>query len=203
VGIGAPPVHAAKAVAISVDARLKAGHDGENSPSMTPPIEEVPGLLRPAVLRGVGFFVFWVLLSGGAPADLPVGIVAAAAAAWASLRLLPPGNERWRPLALARLAMRFPVQSLIAGLDVARRAFSPRLPLHPGFVVYPARLPEGPARHAFASLMSLLPGSLPAGSDAGGGMLVHCLDTRQPVAEQLAAEEALFARVIGGSMGDG
>jgi multicomponent Na+:H+ antiporter subunit E len=51
--------------------------------------------------------------------------------------------------------------------------------------------------------MSLLPGSLPAGSDAMGGMLIHCLDTRQPIAAQLAAEEALFVRVVGGSAGDG
>lgn len=162
-----------------------------------------PNVASAAVLRGTGLLVFWVLLSGGGPADLPVGIIAAAAAAWASLRLLPPAGGRLRPVALARLALRFPVQSLIAGADVARRAFDPRLPLHPGLVHYPTRLPEGPARHAFASLMSLLPGSLPAGADATGGMLVHCLDTRQPVAAQLAAEEVRFVRVIGGSGSDG
>jgi multicomponent Na+:H+ antiporter subunit E len=144
-----------------------------------------------------------VLLSGGGAADLPVGIIAAATAAWASLRLPPPAGGRLRPLALARLALRFPIQSLVAGLDVARRAFNPGLPLSPGFVRCPTQLPEGPARHAFASLMSLLPGSLPAGGDAGGGMLVHCLDTRQPVAAQLAAEEALFAHIIEGTGSDG
>lgn len=165
-------------------------------------MDEVPAFLGPAALRGIGFFAFWLLMSGGDPLDLPVGIIAAGAATWASLRLLPPASGRLRPVALARLALRFPVQSLVAGADVARRAFDPRLPLHPGFVVCPTGLSEGPARHAFASLMSLLPGSLPAGSDATGGMLIHCLDIRQPVAEQLAAEEALFVRVIRKSMSD-
>ena len=158
-----------------------------------------PGLVRAAGLRGIGFLVFWVLLSGGDPADLAVGIFAAGAATWASLRLLPPTNGRLRPLALARLALRFLVQSVVAGADVARRALHPRLPLRPGFVVYPTRLPEGPARQAFASLMSLLPGSLPAGADAAGGMLIHCLDTGQPVTAQLAEEEALFGRIIDGT----
>lgn len=162
-----------------------------------------PGLVRAAMLRGTGLLIFWVLLSGGDPADLPVGIIAAAAGAWASLHLLPPAGARLRLVPLARLALRFPVQSLIAGVDVARRAFDPRLPLRPGFLHYPTRLPEGPGRHAFASLMSLLPGSLPAGADATGGMLVHCLDTRQPIAAQLAAEEVRFLRVIGGGGSDG
>lgn len=162
-----------------------------------------PRLVRAATLRGICFVVFWVLLSDGDPGDLPVGIIAAAAAAWASLHLLPAAGGRLRPVALARLALRFPVQSLIAGADVARRAFDPRLPLRPDFLHYPTRLAEGPGRHAFASLMSLLPGSLPAGADATGGMLVHCLDIRQPVAAQLAAEEARFLRVIGGGGSDG
>lgn len=163
----------------------------------------VPRLARAALLRGSGLLLFWVLLSGGDPADLAAGAVAVAAATCASLRLLPPAAGRLRPVALAQLVLRFPVQSVIAGADVARRAFDPRLPLRPGFVVYPTGLAEGAARHAFASLMSLLPGSLPAGTAAGGGMLVHCLDTGQPVAAQLAAEEALFARAIGESGSDG
>jgi multicomponent Na+:H+ antiporter subunit E len=68
--------------------------------------------------------------------------------------------------------------------------------LHPGFVVYPVGLPPGPARNMFTALMSLLPGTVPAGSDEKGGLLVHCLDAEQPVAAQLAAEEEAFARVI-------
>ena len=38
-------------------------------------------------------------------------------------------------------------------------------------------------------------------SDDNGALLIHCLDVGQPVAAQLAAEEALLARVIGAGTG--
>lgn len=156
-----------------------------------------PAMSRPAVARVIGFFVLWIMLTGGNPADLGTGAVTALAATWASLRLCPPGTNRVRPVALIGLTLRFLRQSVVAGVDVARRALDPRLPLHPGFVVYPVGLPRGPARNMFTTLMSLLPGTVPTGSDEKGGLLIHCLDVEQPVAAQLAAEEEVFARVIG------
>jgi multicomponent Na+:H+ antiporter subunit E len=161
------------------------------------------GLSRSAVLRALGFAVLWILLTGGNPADLGAGAVAIFAATWTSLRLLPPGTSQLRPLALGQFALRFLRQSLIAGVDVARRALDPRLPLTPGFVHYPVGLPPGPARNMFTTLMSLLPGSVPIGADASGGLLVHCLDAEQPIAAQLAAEEVHFAQVIGTASSDG
>jgi multicomponent Na+:H+ antiporter subunit E len=160
-------------------------------------------LFRPAVVRAVGFLVVWIVLTGGNPADLGAGAVAALAATWASLRLLPPSTSRMQLSAFARLVLRFVRQSVVAGVDVARRALDPRLPLHPGFVVYPVGLPRGPARHVFTTLMSLLPGTVPTGADARSQLLVHCLDSEQPVAAQLAAEEAVFARVIAEAPSDG
>lgn len=153
--------------------------------------------------RAMGFFVLWIMFTGTNLADLVAGAVAAVAATWASLRLLPPGTSRVRPVALIWFALRFLRQSVVAGVDVARRALDPRLPLHLGFVVYPVGLPRGPTRNMFSTLMSLLPGTVPSGSDAGGGILIHCLDIEQPVTAQLAAEEVLFATVIGKSRGDG
>jgi multicomponent Na+:H+ antiporter subunit E len=161
------------------------------------------GLSRSAVARAVGLFVLWLILTGGNAADLVAGAVAALAATWASLLLLPPGTSRVRPLALGQFALRFLRQSLIAGVDVARRALDPRLPLTPGFVHYPVGLPPGPARNMFTTLMSLLPGSVPIGADASGGLLIHCLDVEQPIAAQLAAEETHFARVTGAASSNG
>jgi multicomponent Na+:H+ antiporter subunit E len=155
------------------------------------------------VVRAAGFLVVWIVLTGGNPADLGAGAVAALAATWASLRLLPPSTSRMQLSAFARLVLRFLRQSVVAGVDVARRALDPRLPLHPGFVVYPVGLPRGPARHVFTTLMSLLPGTVPTGADARSQLLVHCLDSEQPVAAQLAAEEAVFARVIAEAPSDG
>lgn len=154
--------------------------------------------MHTAIVRGAGFLALWVVLIGLDPLDFAVGVFAAAAATWTSLRLLPPGSHRLRFAALPRLALRFLWQSVVAGVDVARRAFDPRLPLKTGFVVYPTRYPRGPARNAFASLTSLLPGTVPAEDDAQG-LLYHCLDVEQPVAEQLAAEEQAVSRALPGT----
>ena len=162
-----------------------------------------PELFRPGSARAVGLFVLWIILSGDGSADIVAGAVAAVAATWASLRLLPPGNSHERPIAPIGLVSRFLRQSVVAGVDVARRALDPHLPLHPGFVVYPVGLPPGPSRNLFITLMSLLPGTVPTGTAAGGGLLVHCLDVEQPVTAQLAAEEEHFAQIIGSARSDG
>jgi multicomponent Na+:H+ antiporter subunit E len=158
---------------------------------------------RPALTRAVGFFGVWVVLSGYALVDLVPGVIAALAATWVSLRLLPSGPNRMQPLALTKFALRFLHQSALAGADVARRALDPKLPLDPGFTPYSTALPPGTARNAFTALMSLLPGTVPVASDQSGTLVIHCLDIRQPVAAQLAGEETLFARVIGGAPGNG
>lgn len=108
-----------------------------------------------------------------------------------------------RPVALADLSLRFLWQSVIAGADVAWRALDPRLPLRPGFVRCPIRIAPGPERDAFRALSSLLPGTLPVGSDHGDVLLMHCLDVGQPVQAQMAAAEARFLRASGGALGDG
>jgi multicomponent Na+:H+ antiporter subunit E len=148
-------------------------------------------------LRAAGFLAFWLALAGAHPADLPAAAMATGAATWTSLRLWPPGAGRLRLAALPGLALRFLWQSVVAGWDVATRAFAPTPRVRPGFTVYPVGFPPGPARNVFTTLTSLLPGTVPAGED-GGRLVYHCLDVDQPVATQLAAEEAELARVIEG-----
>ncbi|MGB8436429.1 MAG: Na+/H+ antiporter subunit E [Burkholderiales bacterium] len=147
------------------------------------------------IARGAGFLGLWVVLIGFDPVDLAVGVAATAAATWTSLRLLPPSAHRLHLAALTGFGLRFLWQSVVAGVDVARRAFDPRLPLRTGFVVYPTRFPRGPARNTFASVTSLLPGTVPVRDDAQG-LHYHCLDVEQPVAAQLAAEEGAVSRVV-------
>lgn len=158
-------------------------------------MQQPNGSARAALTRGACYFALWVLLIGIDPLDLAVGVFAAAAATWASLRLLAPGRHPVRLGALPGLALRFVWQSVIAGVDVARRAFSPGPPLRPGFVTYPTGYPRGPARNAFASLSSLLPGTVPVRDDEQD-LLYHCLDVDQPIAAALAAEEAAVSRVL-------
>jgi multicomponent Na+:H+ antiporter subunit E len=158
---------------------------------------------RAIVWRAVTFLVLWLVLVGGVdPADRPAGILAIAAATWASLRLLPAAPRRLSPTALARLALRFFRQSIVAGVDVAWRALDPRLPLRPGFVTYAAHLPP-PALHALCSLMSLSPGTLPAGRNESGAIVVHCLDVGQQIAANLAADERLLTLALGREPTDG
>lgn len=154
-----------------------------------------------AARRFAIYLALWCVLIGFGWSDFTVGLTTAAAATWVSLALLPLGDRRVSLAAAARLAARMPWQSLVAGVDVARRALDPRLPLQPGLIRYPSGLAAGPQRNAFRALMSLQPGTLPISVNETGEMLIHCLDTGQPIAAGLAAEEALFAHLTTGGPG--
>jgi multicomponent Na+:H+ antiporter subunit E len=146
--------------------------------------------------RALLYFGIWIVVDQSAkPANLVFGVLATVAATWTSLRLLPPSTGRVRLGVLLTLLPRFLWQSLVAGVDVARRAFAPRLPLSPGFVDYPVRLPRGSARNAFELISSLMPGSVPT-DETDAKIEYHCLDTGQPVVEQLAAEEQAYSKAL-------
>jgi multicomponent Na+:H+ antiporter subunit E len=153
-------------------------------------------LARTAWSRAALYFAFWlVLLPSAKPADLGLGVAAAAGAAWISLRLLPPSAGRLRFSVLLALLPHFVWESILAGFDVARRALSPNMPLQPGFVDCPMAFPPGLARNTFTTISSLLPGSVPAG-DGDDAVVYHCIDVTQPVVEQLCEEERLLARAL-------
>ena len=157
------------------------------------------GTVGSTISRAAGFFGFWLVLTGADAGDLAAGLVAAVAATWASLRLMPAQQWSLRPIKLAGYVLHFLRQSIVAGIDVAWRALDPRLRLRPGFVVYQAQLPPGTTREAFCAIMSLMPGTLPCGPAEGNGLTIHCLDVTQPVADQLAVEEALCMQTLGGT----
>ncbi|CFX25330.1 conserved protein of unknown function [Candidatus Filomicrobium marinum] len=154
--------------------------------------------LRSGSVRAALFFILWLIITGAATGDMLIGVIASLIAAVASLKLLPPRRRAWRLSEAVKLGVRFLRQSIVAGIDVARRTLDPLLPLRPGFVSYKSKLPRGPERDAFFTMTSLLPGTLPSGPGRGEDVLVHCLDVEQPVAEQLAIEEHLFHQVAGG-----
>lgn len=158
---------------------------------------------RAILLRGVAYFALWMIMVGGGVADVVPGLGAAILAAWVSVLLMPPdpGPARVRPLALLRLFLRFVWGSVVAGVDVARRAFSPSLPLKPGHVAYAVTLPPSAARNLFMAVTSLMPGTLPAGTDESGALIYHCLDVDQPVIRELEEEEALLIDALGGTLG--
>jgi len=146
--------------------------------------------------RGTGFFLLWLLLMrSGKPADLAIGVFASAGATWVSLRLLAPAAGGLHLRKLLALLPHLLGESVLAGIDVARRAFDPRLPLRPGLVSCPLAFPPGFARNTFATITSLLPGSVAAG-EVDGVLIYHCLDISAPVVEQLWKEERLLARAL-------
>jgi len=168
-------------------------------------------MLRTTLGRWAVLFGFWLLLAGPwggaslsqALPDLAVGLVAASLATWASLRLLPPMPGRIRYGALLRLGGQFLGKSVVAGFDVALRAFDPRLPLRPGYLDYPVRIPPGPDRAVFSALTSLTPGTLPVGTDREDTLVYHCLDLDQPIAASLASDERLLLRSRAAEESDG
>jgi multicomponent Na+:H+ antiporter subunit E len=151
--------------------------------------------MRPATgFRMAVFMVAWLALAGWSVPDALAGLAAAAAATAISLRLAPSG-ARLSPGGLFRFALRFMVRSLAAGLDVARRAFDPALPLSPGFVEHTSELGPGTARDALAAVLSLQPGTLPAAATQNG-FLIHGLDMTRPVAADVAEDERAFTAVF-------
>ena len=151
---------------------------------------------RAAVVRALAYFALWlVLMQSAKPADLVLGILSAVAATWVSLRLLPPAMGCLRFGALLALMPHFLWESIVAAIDVARRALGPNMRLEPGFVNCPLDFPPGLARNTFATITSLLPGSVPCGENKEA-LVYHCLDVGQPVVEQLWKEERLLSRAL-------
>lgn len=146
--------------------------------------------------RFVSFLVFWIVIMGGDIGALLPGLIAAGAAGWLGGRLAPADERPLDFLEIAALAPRFFWRSIAGGLDVAWRAFHPKLPLNPGWIVYrPDRLPPGVARVVLGSEISLLPGTLVAGSK-GDSLLIHCLDVRAAVVRQIEQEESEIAGAV-------
>lgn len=155
-----------------------------------------PSLVAVALARGAGFFLLWLLLKPSAkPADLIFGLCVTVAVTLLSLKLYAPLHGRLHLGAMAALLPHFIWQSILGGIDVARRAFDPKMPMQPGFVACPLDFPEGLARNTFALVTSLMPGTVPCGEE-NGVLIYHCIDIRQPVVEQLWAEEKILAQAI-------
>lgn len=168
---------------------------------MTGGAERGTGPAAALLLRAAAYFGFWVVLSGTGVKDLAAGVVTALIAAWLSLELIPAGELALKPGKALALFIRFLWQSVVAGVTVARIALTPRMPLRPGMVAYRTQLPPGNRRFLFMTYASLLPGTLPTATDAADVIEVHALDCGQPVAEQLAEEEARISGLLAGSPG--
>ena len=145
--------------------------------------------------RFVLFAVLWLVMSGAAVDGLGFGLAATLAATWLSLVLLPPGSRSVSLLSTLPLLPGFVDRSIKGGFDVAWRALAPRLPIRPGWYVHETKLPPGGARVALGSVVSLLPGTLVAGS-FGDRLYVHCLTADEAIIRSVEAEERRIALTL-------
>lgn len=145
-------------------------------------------------LRVVIFALLWWMLTAGAVESWLVGVPVVLIATLVSMLLVPASP--WSPIGVACFVPFFVWHSLRGGVDVAWRAFHPRLPIAPGFIEYPLCLAPGLPRVFMLNTVTLLPGTLSValGADC---LTVHVLDTRKSVLSELMRVEQVVARMFG------
>jgi len=146
------------------------------------------------VFRSLMFLLIWWVLTDGSAASWGIGLPAVLLAVISSSALLPPVHLSW--LECIKFIPFFLRHSITGGLDVAWRAFHPRLPITPDLIEYPLRLPEGLPSVLMVNIVNLLPGTLSAALDQGL-MKVHILDSTNDVTGELTSVEEKVARVFG------
>ncbi len=138
----------------------------------------------------------WWVLTGGDLKSWWLAALLIGGATASSYTVTGPSPRRWHPGGLARFAWFFAYQSLVGGVDVARRAFSPSMPIKPGYLRMRLRADGEAARVMIADTASLLPGTVVVMLDEHE-LLVHALDTDLPIRETLADLDGQIRQVVG------
>ena len=150
---------------------------------------------RRFAVKFLALALIWAVLTDFRVDALVFGLPAVLAGA--ALIFLMPASPGWR-LSLrgaAAFVVWFAVQTVRGAVDVALRAFAPRMPLRPGFRRYSPALPEGAPRIMFLNCITLLPGTLSA-ELRGKAVIVHMLDTRADLDADLGALETRIAALF-------
>ncbi len=139
--------------------------------------------------------LIWAVLTDFRLDALAFGVPAVLAGA--ALVFVLPASSAWRlsPRGALAFALWFAVQSVRGAIDVALRAFDPKLPLRPGFRRYTPALPAGAPRVLFLNTITLLPGTLTS-EVSGDTVVVHMLDTRANLEADLNALETRVAAMF-------
>jgi len=151
---------------------------------------------RTLLSRLILFSCLWLLLAGAQWKSPAVALLAISGGAFASLSLWPDGWPRIHWKRVPALAFYFFGRSLAGGIDVARRAFSPSLPVAPGFITYETRLGTNAGRVIFTWMIGLMPGSSSVDLDSRNRITVHVIDPALSGREDLAILEDKLAAVI-------
>ncbi len=147
---------------------------------------------RRLAAHALSFGAVWAILTGGQGWAIGVPAVLLASAASSRAGDFAGGSI----IGLLRFLPYFAWNSLQSGIDVARRALHPRLPIEPCLVRHAVGLEPPAARVFMANIVTLLPGTLSADLQ-GRVLVVHVLDARGPTAERLAVLERRVADLFG------
>ena len=151
----------------------------------------IRGLQRGLILATV----WWVLTDGHAD-SWAMGLPAIAVGVFIGLALPAPGQSRWKIRAALGFIPVFLWQSVLGGVDVARRALHPRMPLQPGLITYDLSLEHESARVFLVNTISLLPGTLSVHLE-GSRLTLQALDTTLPNVEEIRHMEDRVAGIFG------
>lgn len=153
--------------------------------------------LLPSLLIRTGVLVLtWWILSGGDRTSLMLGLPISFLASVLSVLLAPPHPTGLRLAGVLPYAGYFVFRSIAGGLDVARRALSPSMPIDPALIHYRVSLTGTAPRVVFANTVSLLPGTLSARID-GESLQVHALDASPSIHADLRSIEVRVAALYG------
>jgi multicomponent Na+:H+ antiporter subunit E len=136
----------------------------------------------------------WIVLARGELSSFAFGLPFIVVAAFLAGRQVPISGRR-RLMPAVRLAVFFLGRCMVAGIDVARRAFGPRDAIRPGLVDYRFTVARGAPRALLASIVTLLPGTMSTAIE-GDLLRLHVLDTRLDVVGEVAGIELLLAAVF-------
>ncbi|WP_231561670.1 Na+/H+ antiporter subunit E [Nitrosococcus oceani] len=151
---------------------------------------------RPILVRILLFACLWWILTDGTPASWSVGVPAILIASYISLRFSRAIPFKLDYLSLLSFILFFCWQSLLAGIDVAKRVLQPRLPLNLGLVEFPTQLSPGtPAHTLLVNAINLLPGTLVT-RIRRHSLTLHVLDTQAPIAAEAQALETRIAALF-------
>ncbi len=160
------------------------------------PLDTPPHMIPRLLTRLTLFALLWLVLAGTDPLSWIVGVPAVLLATYTAARLSTLVGADPRPLQLLAFAPFFVWESILGGLDVARRVLGPSLRIDPSLVSYRTRLKDPAARVAFLDSISLLPGTLSA--DFRNCVAeVHALDSDLAVVAGLKRLEGQVARLFG------
>ena len=168
------------------------------STTMTGTPEYVGRHLKGIALRALLFAGLWWGLTEGAVDSWIVGIPAVIGATLASYSLRSKRTSRWNLKGVISFAGFFVFESLRAGVDVAWRALT--LNIAPQIIEYESSLTDEKALTLFCATVSLLPGTLTT-EIRERTLMIHTLDSRQPVREELRRLEWHINAMLGNRSG--